>query len=136
VSLDRFQGLNQEGDVGLSDQVNHHYLQIFGTSLALGALAGLAQANTRYGYGVDTSATDAYRQGVASSLGHSATHILDRYLNRLPSITIREGHRLRIYLSNDLLIGASDRSPAPALGFGLRALGERGSRGSLAGEVH
>jgi type IV secretion system protein VirB10 len=136
VSLDKFQGLNQEGDVGLSDQVNHHYLQVFGASLAVGALAGFAQANTRYGYGADTSATDPYRQGAASSFGQSAAHILDRYLNRLPSITIREGHRLRIYLSNDLLIGAGDLGPAPASGFRPQASGEMGSRRSLDGEVH
>ncbi len=118
VSLDKFQGLNQLGDVGLRDQVNHHYLQVFGASLAVGALGGFAQANTRYGYGVDASAADAYRQGAASSFGQSAVHILDRYLNRLPTITIREGHRLRIYLSNDLMLPAYATPPAstPTLG--------------------
>lgn len=100
ISLDRFQGLDQVGDVGLRDQVNHHYVEVFGASLAVGTLGGLAQANARYG--ADMSGADAYRQGAASSFGQSAAHILDRYLNRLPSVTIREGHRLRIYLANDL----------------------------------
>ena len=44
VSLDQFQGLNQIGETGLRDQVNHHYLQIFGVSMAIGAVAGLSQA--------------------------------------------------------------------------------------------
>src|SRR5262249_6702588 len=30
LSLDKFQGLNQVGETGLRDQINHHYLQIFG----------------------------------------------------------------------------------------------------------
>ena len=30
VSLDQFKGLNQVGETGLRDQVNHHYAQIFG----------------------------------------------------------------------------------------------------------
>ena len=34
VSLDQFKGLNQIGDTGLRDQVNNHYLRIFGVSLA------------------------------------------------------------------------------------------------------
>ena len=38
VSLDQFKGLNQIGDTGLRDQVNNHYLRIFGVSLAIGAL--------------------------------------------------------------------------------------------------
>ena len=47
VSLDKFQGLNQIGETGLRDQVNHHYLQVFGVSLAIGAIAGFSQANTQ-----------------------------------------------------------------------------------------
>jgi type IV secretion system protein VirB10 len=29
-------------------------------------------------------------------------HILDRFLNVLPTFTIREGHRIKVYLSQDL----------------------------------
>jgi type IV secretory pathway VirB10-like protein len=112
VSLDKFQGLNQIGETGLSDLVNHHYLQVFGASLAIGAIAGLSQANT--GYGVNESAADAYRQGVTSSLSQSSMHILDRYLNVLPTFTIREGHRVKIYLSNDLLLPAFEKHQMPS----------------------
>jgi type IV secretion system protein VirB10 len=112
LSLDKFQGLNQVGETGLRDQVNHHYLQIFGVSLAIGALAGLSQANTRYG--ADESGLDAYRQGIASSLSQSSLHILDRYLNVLPTFTIREGHRVKVYLSADLLVPAYDQHELPS----------------------
>lgn len=110
VSLDQFHGLNQVGETGLRDQVNHHYLQIFGASLAIGAIAGLSQANTRFG--VDASAVDAYRQGMASSLSQSSLHILDHYLNVLPTFTVREGHRIKVYLSQDLKLPAYDQDPA------------------------
>ena len=109
VSLDQFQGLDQSGETGLRDRVNHHYLQIFGVSIAIGAFAGLAQANTRYG--LDESAADAYRQGVAGSLSQSSLHILDRYLNVLPTFTIREGYRIKIYLSQDLALPAYEEHP-------------------------
>jgi type IV secretion system protein TrbI len=112
VDLDRFRGLNQIGETGLRDKVNHHYLQTFGVSLAIGAIAGLAQANTRSG--LDTSGSDAYRQGVATSLSQSSLHILDRYLNILPTFTVREGHRIKIYLADDLLLPAYDLHRVPA----------------------
>jgi type IV secretion system protein TrbI len=112
VSLDKFQGLNQIGETGLRDQVNHHYLQIFGVSLAIGAIAGLAQANTRAG--LDVTSADAYRQGVATSLSQSSLNILDRYLNVLPTFTIREGHRVKVYLSNDLLLPAYEKHQMPS----------------------
>lgn len=111
VSLDQFQGLNQIGETGLRDQVNHHYLEIFGVSIAIGAVAGLSQANTAYG--LTESAIDEYRQGFASSLSQSSLRILDRFLNILPTFTIREGHRIKIYLASDLQLPAYDRHKIP-----------------------
>lgn len=98
--LTLFKGLNQIGEAGLRDRVNRHYLQVFGASLAIGALSGLAQFGSRsvgtYEFGTE------YRQALGSSLATSASRVLDRYLNVLPTITIREGYRLKVYLTNDL----------------------------------
>ena len=104
LDLDQFQGLNQIGETGLKDKVNHHYLRLFGVSLAVGAIAGLAQAGTRYGN--DYSSADAYRQGVSRSVSASSMQILDRFLNVLPTFTIREGHRIKILLAGDLVVPA------------------------------
>jgi type IV secretion system protein VirB10 len=104
VDLDEVPGLNQAGDLGLADQVNRHYAQVFGASLALGAIAGLAQAGT--GYGFDVTSLDAYRQGIASNVSQSSTRVLDRFLNLLPTVTIREGHRIKVYLTRDLSLPA------------------------------
>lgn len=105
VDLDQFQGLNQIGETGLKDKVNHHYLQIFGASIAVGAIGGLAEVGTNTSsLGLAETPSDAYRQGVATSLSQSSLHILDRFLNLLPTITIREGHRVKVYLTQDLLV--------------------------------
>ena len=90
----------------MRDKIDNHYRQVFGVSLALalGVIAGFANFNTQSG--LNTSATDAYRQGVSSSLSQSAVRILDRYLNVLPTLQIREGHRIKVYLSGDLLLPA------------------------------
>ncbi len=104
ASLDQFNGLNQIGETGLKDQANQHYLQIFGASLALGAIAGIEQAGGSYGY--NTSGADLYRRGVSESLSGSAARVLDRFLNVLPTITIREGHRIKVYLTDDLMLPA------------------------------
>lgn len=102
VTLDRFKGLDQIGDAGLRDQVNNHYVRIFGVSLAIGALGAVAQAGTG---GLSTaSGSDLMRQGFAASTAQSSAQILDRFLNVLPTITIREGHRVKVYLSGDLTL--------------------------------
>jgi len=102
TSLDHFQGLNQIGDAGLRDQVNNHYLRIFGASLAIGAIGAIAEAGTSGG--LTASGSDLMRQGFAQSTAQSSAQILDRFLNILPTVTIREGHRVKVYLSGDLAL--------------------------------
>jgi type IV secretory pathway VirB10-like protein len=111
LSLDQFKGLSQIGETGLRDQVNHHYAEIFGVSLAIGAIAGLSNINTTYG--ISESGLDVYRQGVSASLSQSSLRILDKYLNVLPTFTIREGQRIKIILSDDLMLPAYDRHKIP-----------------------
>ena len=107
--LDTFTGLNQIGETALKDKIDHHYLEILGVSVALGGVAGLAQMRTNYGY--STSGSDMYRQGFSQSLDSSAQRILDRYTNILPTLTIREGTRVKVYLTNDIYLPPSIEKP-------------------------
>jgi type IV secretion system protein VirB10 len=102
VSLDQFKGLNQIGDTGLRDQVNNHYLRIFGVSLAIGALGAVAEGGTAGS--LTASSADLMRQGFAQSTAQSSAQILDKFLNVMPTVTIREGHRVKVYLSGDLAL--------------------------------
>jgi type IV secretory pathway VirB10-like protein len=102
VSLDQFKGLNQIGTTGLRDQVNNHYLRIFGVSLAIGAIGAVGQAGTAGS--LTASGSDLMRQGFAQSTAQSSAQILDKFLNIMPTVTIREGQRVKIYLSGDLAL--------------------------------
>jgi type IV secretion system protein VirB10 len=102
VSLEQFKGMNQIGDTGLRDQVNNHYAKIFGASLAVGAIGGIAEAGS--GGLLTQSGTQIIPQGVGQSLGQTSQRILDKFLNILPTVTIREGHRVKVYLSGDLTV--------------------------------
>jgi type IV secretion system protein VirB10 len=102
ANLDHFRGLNQIGDAGLRDQVNNHYLRIFGASLAIGAIGAVAVGGTSGA--LTASGSDLMRQGFAQSTAQSSAQILDKFLNVLPTITIREGHRVKVFLSGDLAL--------------------------------
>lgn len=105
LDLDKFPGLNQIGEVGLRDLVNHHYFQIFGASLAIGAVGGLAQIGNGYSnFGYDPSVS--IRNGISQQMGQESMQILDRFLNQLPTFIVRERSRVRIYLSGDLEVPA------------------------------
>ena len=90
-----FTGLNQAGEGALQDQVDRHYFSTFAAAGAVGVVSGLALAG---------GSPFGLRAGVGQGLGQSATSVLDRFLNRLPTITIRAGHRLRIWFTSDVLV--------------------------------
>ena len=99
VTLD-FHGLNQVGEGALKDQVNRHYFSMFAAVGAVGIISGLTLQNSNpYGGGAQ-----AFRAGAGQGLGQAAEQILQRFLNRLPTITIRAGHRLRIWFTSDVLV--------------------------------
>ncbi len=98
-----FAGLSQAGEAGLQDQVKRHYLATFGAAGAVGVIAGLTLRNTQ-SVGFNVPAGQAARMEAGRSLGESANAIMSRYLNRLPTLIIRAGHRIRIYFVSDLLV--------------------------------
>ncbi len=99
VSLE-FHGLNQLGEGALKDRVNRHYLSMFTAAGAIGVLSGLTlRGSNPYAGGLE-----GFRAGAGQGLAQSATQILQRFLNRLPTITIRAGHRLRIWFTSDVLV--------------------------------
>jgi type IV secretion system protein TrbI len=105
VDLDQFHALDQAGESGIKDKVNNHYVEIFGASIALGVIAGAAEA-TNLNEGYNESDTEAYKSGIASSLSQSSTNVLDRFINIPPTITIRNGHRIKVYITQDMLLPA------------------------------
>ena len=99
VSLE-FHGLNQLGEGALKDRVDRHYFSMFAAVGAVGVLGGLTAARGNpYEGGVA-----GFQDGAGQGLGQAATRILDRFLNRLPTITIRAGHRLRVWFTSDVLV--------------------------------
>ena len=105
VNLDQYLGLAQQGQTGLRDKVDHHYFQIFGASVALAAIEGLGQAAGNVGNG---GATIRLQGGVTTGTANGSTRIIDQMLQRLPTFTVRERTRVKIYISKDLSIGAYD----------------------------
>ena len=91
-----FAGMNGLGETSLRDQVNRHYLQMFGAAGAVGVLAGFAQAG---GQG-------QFRSAASEQMANTSMQIVSQFLNRLPEVTIRAGHRVNIRLMEDLVVPA------------------------------
>lgn len=113
VDLEKFQGLDQQGAAGIAGKVNHHYAKLFGISAALGAISGLAQignSTTSFGY----SPTVSVRNGVSQRMGEEAQEVFSQALNRMPSITVKEGSRVRIWITQDIELPSYDNHQVPS----------------------
>ena len=105
--LDQFMGLNDIGDAGLRDQVNQHYKSTFGASAAVGLISGLAQFLGTAGFNRgDGDRTVIIAGGVGDATSQATAQAMNRFLNRPPSITIREGHRVKVYVTSDFELPA------------------------------
>jgi type IV secretory pathway VirB10-like protein len=109
--LDQFVGLNQIGDVGLRDRVDQHYRSTFGASAAVGLLTGLAQSLTSWGSN-RTNNTVVIAGSAGDATAQATAQTMNRFLNRLPTVTIREGHRVKVYLTSDLELPAYQSGPS------------------------
>lgn len=112
VDLDQFHGLDQIGQEGLKDKVNNHYMQIFGTSIALGVIAGAGEIEEGGGT-ISTNGSQGFATGASASVSQSATTALDRFIQIPPTITIREGYRVKVYFTQDMLLPAYENHTIP-----------------------
>jgi type IV secretory pathway VirB10-like protein len=112
-SLEQFPGLNQIGDAGLRDRVNHHYWSTFGAAGAVGLITGLAQYLGTGGLVGGDGDRTVIIAGGADATAQASLQVMNRFLNRLPTVTIREGHRVKVYLTSDLKLPAYQTPAMP-----------------------
>ena len=101
LDLNKFIGLDPLGTTGLATNVNNHYLSSFAAAAAVGGIGGLAQVGNN-GSVLDSSTQ--IRNGISAQTAQESEQILNKFLSRLPVITVKEGSRARIYINQDLLI--------------------------------
>jgi type IV secretory pathway VirB10-like protein len=112
--LEQLPALNPVGDVGLKDRVNHHYWSMFGAAGAVGVITGLAQWIGTAGLSSgDGDRTVVIAGSAGDAAAQASQQALSRFLNRLPTVTIREGHRLKVYLTRDLEVPIEGRQTLP-----------------------
>jgi type IV secretion system protein VirB10 len=116
--LDQFMALNDIGQAGLADQVNQHYRSTFGASSAVGLITGLTQFLGTKGMNSASGGTVVIAGSAGDATAQATAQTFNRLLNRLPTVTVREGHRVKVYLTSDLELPAyatrGGTSAAPA----------------------
>jgi len=94
-------GTDPLGRAGIKGKVNNHFWQIFGTS-ALLSIIGAGVANVGVGTSDQFNSMSAYREELANSFRESSSQVLERYIDIPPTINIKQGTRIKVFVARDL----------------------------------
>lgn len=94
-------GTDPLGRAGIKGKVNNHFWQIFGTS-ALLSIIGAGVANVGVGTSDEFNSISAYREELANSFKDSSSQLLNRYIDIPPTINIKQGSRIKVFVARDL----------------------------------
>ena len=98
------QALAASGTRGLSDQVNHHTFALLGRAALLAVVgAGFEIAQPQRSAGEALAPGDLVAARTALELDRVAAEILERGLDRPPTVHVRPGERFAVYLHRDLI---------------------------------
>jgi type IV secretory pathway VirB10-like protein len=101
-------GTDSAGYAGFKDQVDSHWLRIFGSAALMSAIsAGVAYSQDRNqnngNYYQPPSFSDEISQAVGQQFGQAAAQLLQKNLDIAPTLKIRPGYRFSILLIKDFV---------------------------------
>ena len=118
MSIGAMPGADMAGVAGFADEVNNHYLRIFGSAVLMSLVTGgmayaMDSANNNVGSsGNGTSMQDEMTSALAAQLGQTTTTLLQKNLNIKPTLEVRPGYQFNIVVTKDLVF----RQPYQAWG--------------------
>lgn len=98
-------GNDSAGLAGFRDQVNNHYVRVFGSALLMsGIVAGITYSQNQTVNGPFTSPTagSVLSQALGQQLGEVTAQMVAKNLNIAPDLTIRSGYRFNVIAVKDL----------------------------------
>ena len=102
-------GTDSAGYAGFKDQVDSHWLRIFGSAVMMSAIsAGISYSQDRYqqgngNYYAPPRFGDELSQAVGQQFGQAAAKLLEKNLDIAPTLNIRPGYRFSILLIQDFV---------------------------------
>jgi type IV secretory pathway VirB10-like protein len=107
------QALEGLGIFGLQDHLNRHTARILFTAGLVGVLTGWNNSQIQSGGGLNGaySGLDLMRIQADNSMTKTGEELLSPFLNAVPTITVDEGHRMKIWISRDVSIDPYKEAP-------------------------
>ncbi|NOU15670.1 MAG: conjugal transfer protein TrbI, partial [Methylococcaceae bacterium] len=99
-------GADSAGYAGFNDQVNNHYLRLYGSAFLMSAVtAGISysqQQNQSSSVFQQPTANSAMSQALGQQLGQVTAQMIAKNLNVAPTLEIRPGYRFNVIVTKDM----------------------------------
>ncbi len=97
-------GTDEEGYSGFSDQVNNHYLRLFGSAIMLSVISGGAQlSQPESGHHDGVSAQETLAAALGQNLSQVSTELIRREMNVPPTLEVRPGYLFNVMVTQDIV---------------------------------
>lgn len=107
LNLKGMPGADVAGYSGLSDQVDNHYLKVFGSAVLMSAIsagAQLSQGGSVPGAFQSQSTTQLATTAMGQQLGQTGSHMIQKNMNIQPTLIIRNGEPFNVIVTADLVL--------------------------------
>lgn len=105
LNLGKMLGTAADGYTGFHDEVDNHYIRIFGSAILMSAISAgvqLSQGEKDNQY-VETN-TDKAIGGAIQQLGQVGTEMIRKNMDISPTLNIRPGYRFNIFVTKDIIL--------------------------------
>lgn len=109
VTLGAMPGSDMAGYAGFTDQIDNHYLRIFGSAFLMSMVTGsMSYAvdkmdNSNNSNENSTSMQNEMASALAAQMGQATMKLLEKNLSISPTLTIRPGYRFNIVVTKDVI---------------------------------
>jgi len=92
------------GSLGVGDKVNRHFFLQFGAAIMLGMFDGMAASVQSAGSVENPTMRDLMLARTSQNFANVVNSVLQRYANVVPTVTIREGKKCKVYFTQDVVM--------------------------------
>jgi type IV secretion system protein VirB10 len=106
MDLKGMSGTDGEGQAGFHDQVDNHYMRIFGSAVLMSMLGVGAQLSQPQNAGAlnTPSASQQAASALAQQMDNVGTNLLNKNLSIQPTLTIRPGYAFNVLVNRTMIL--------------------------------
>lgn len=104
LNIGNMGGTDREGFSGFQDEVDNHYMRIFGSAFMMGAITGgiaYSAPTNNTGNTVQTP-SDQMIASMITQLGQVGIQMIQKNMNVAPTLTIRAGYKFNVFVTKDM----------------------------------